>query len=76
METYFAIQEARERVRLITGDEIMQRYQIPPSPLVGRALRLIEEAVLEGRVSNKDEAWSLLDEAMKEWLTHPEPQKG
>ena len=76
METYFAIQEARERVRLITGDEIMQRYQIPPSPLVGRALRLIEEAVLDGRVSNKDEAWSLLDEAMKEWLTHPEPQKG
>jgi len=68
METYFALQEAKERVRLITGDEIMERYQIQPSPLVGKALRLVEDAFLEGRIKTKDEAWSLLDEAMKEWL--------
>jgi len=68
METYFALQEAKERVRLITGDEIMERYQIPSSPLVGKALRLVEDAFLEGRIKTKDEAWSLLDEAMKEWL--------
>ncbi len=69
METYFAIREAKEKVRIITGDEIMKRYQIPPSPLVGKALRLIEEAVLDGRVTTKDEAWSLLDTAMAKWLT-------
>ncbi|MCX7642662.1 MAG: HD domain-containing protein [Armatimonadetes bacterium] len=68
METYFAIKEARERIRLITGDEIMERYRIRPSPLVGRALRLIEEAVLDGRVATKEEAWSLLDDAMQQWL--------
>jgi len=68
METYFALQEAKERVRLVTGDEIMERYQIPPSPLVGKALRFVEDAFLEGRIKTKDEAWALLDEAMKEWL--------
>jgi putative nucleotidyltransferase with HDIG domain len=68
METYFALQEAKESVRLISGDEIMERYKIPPSPLVGKALRLVEDAFLEGRIKTKDEAWSLLDKAMKEWL--------
>ncbi len=68
METYFAIKEMKERIRLITGDEIMERYKIKPSPLVGRALRLIEDAVLDGRVSTKDEAWALLDATMQEWL--------
>ncbi len=68
METYFAIKEAKERIRLITGDEIMERYQIKPSPLVGKALRLIEDAVLDGRVTTKEEAWALLDAAMQEWL--------
>lgn len=69
METYFALKEAKERIRLITGDEIMERYKIPPSPLVGRALRLIEEAFLDGRVTTKEEAWALLDATMQEWLT-------
>ncbi len=68
METYFAIRKVKEKVRIITGDEIMKRYHISPSPLVGKALRLIEEAVLDGRVTTKDEAWSLLDTAMAEWL--------
>lgn len=72
METYFAIKEVKERIRLITGDEIMERYQIRPSPLVGKALRLIEEAVLDGRVNSKEEAWSILDAAMREWLTSRE----
>ncbi|MCS7193103.1 MAG: hypothetical protein NZ937_09005, partial [Armatimonadetes bacterium] len=54
------------------GDEIMERYQIRPSPLVGKALRLIEEAVLDGRVNSKEEAWSILDAAMREWLTSSE----
>jgi len=67
METFFALKEARERIRLITGDEIMERYGIPPSPLVGKALRLIEEAVYDGRVQTKEEAWTLLDAAMAEW---------
>ncbi|MCS7185797.1 MAG: HD domain-containing protein [Armatimonadetes bacterium] len=68
LETYFTIKEAKERIRLITGDEIIERYKIRPSPLVGKALRLIEEAVLDGRVTTKDDAWSLLDAAIREWL--------
>jgi hypothetical protein len=36
--------------------------------LVGKALRFVEDAFLEGRIKTKDEAWALLDEAMKGWL--------
>lgn len=72
MQTYFTIQEAKERVRLVTGDEIMERYNLEPSPLVGKALRLVEEAVLEGKVKTKDEAWALLDAAIAEWLSDEE----
>jgi hypothetical protein len=68
LETHFALQEMRQRPRLMTGHEIMERYGIGPSPLVGQALRLVEEAVLDGRVQTKDEAWRLLDEVMAQWL--------
>ncbi len=68
LETYFALQEAREKVRIITGDEVMARYGIPPSPLVGRALRFVEEAALEGRIQTPEEAWALLDAQMAQWL--------
>jgi putative nucleotidyltransferase with HDIG domain len=68
LETHFALQEMRQRPRLVTGHEVMERYGIGPSPLVGRALRLVEEAILDGRVQTKDEAWRLLDEAMAQWL--------
>jgi putative nucleotidyltransferase with HDIG domain len=68
LETHFALQEMRQRPRLVTGHEIMERYGIGPSPLVGRALRLVEEAILDGRVQTKDEAWRLLDEVMAQWL--------
>jgi putative nucleotidyltransferase with HDIG domain len=68
LETHFALQEMRQRPRLVTGHEIMERYGIGPSPLVGQALRLVEEAILDGRVQTKDEAWRLLDEVMAQWL--------
>jgi len=68
METYLALKETKERIRLVTGNEIMERYKIQPSPLVGKALKLIEDAVLDGRVTTKEEAWTLLDAAMQELL--------
>ncbi len=66
LETHFALKDWQQRPRLITGDEVMERYRLPPSPHVGKALRLVEEAVLDGRVQTKDEAWAFLDKAMAE----------
>lgn len=68
LETHFELKELEKRPRLITGDEVMARYQLPPSPLVGKALRLVEDAVMDGRIQTKDDAWALLDAAMAEWL--------
>lgn len=72
LETHFALREMRQRPRLVTGHEIMERYGIGPSPLVGQALRLVEEAILDGRVRTKEDAWQLLDETLFRPLSaHP-----
>lgn len=65
LETYFALKELRKHPRLVTGHEIMERYGIPPCPLVGKALQSVEEAFLDGRIRTREEAWKLLDEMME-----------
>ena len=69
LETHCALKAARQRPRIVTGHDIMTRYNLPPSPLVGRALQAVEEAVLDGRVRTKEDAWRLLDSLVPQWLT-------
>jgi poly(A) polymerase len=42
--------------RLVTGKDLIDALGIPPGPTVGRLLNLLEEARVEGRVSNRSEA--------------------
>lgn len=70
LETHFVLKELRERPKLLTGHEIMERYNLPSSPLIGKALKFVEEAFLDGQVQTKEEAWALLDPKIAEWLTH------
>ena len=44
---------------LVTGKDLMDALGIPPGPEVGRLLRLIEEARVEGKVENRDQALRL-----------------
>jgi putative nucleotidyltransferase with HDIG domain len=44
---------------LVTGKDLMDALGIPPGPEVGRLLRLLEEARVEGEVKNRDEALRL-----------------
>lgn len=60
----------RERVippRLIQANELIQRLNIAPGPLVGQLLEAIAEAQAEGNVHSKDEALWLAEEL----LQHP-----
>ncbi len=41
---------------LVTGRDLMEALEIPPGPTVGRLLRLLEEARVEGRIGNRSEA--------------------
>jgi len=45
--------------RLLNGRDVMRLCDLPPSPLVGRILKKVEQAVLEGRVSTAPEAEAL-----------------
>lgn len=58
--------EEKDRLRAfqspVRGKEIMDFYQIPPSPLVGKIKSLIENAILDGEISNDYQA-------AKHWLT-------
>ncbi|BAQ63648.1 CCA tRNA nucleotidyltransferase [Geminocystis sp. NIES-3709] len=41
---------------LVTGKEIMESLQIPPSPLIGKLLTDISIAYIEGKINTKDDA--------------------
>lgn len=45
---------------LLTGKEIMETLEIPPSALVGRLLTDVQIAYIEGKINNKNEALQYL----------------
>jgi len=42
--------------RLISGDDLLKKFKLEPSPLIGKILREIEELQAIGKVKNKKEA--------------------
>jgi putative nucleotidyltransferase with HDIG domain len=63
--------EAKDKVRNfqppVSGEEIMELYQLRPSKVVGELKDAIKEAILDGHIANnKEEALALLVELAKE----------
>jgi poly(A) polymerase len=58
VDRYFYIPPVK--VRLVSGYDIMEQYNLKPGPIIGRLLKLIEEAQEEGRVKTKEEALELI----------------
>lgn len=51
----------------VSGQEIIERYNLTPSAIVGELKSKIKEAILEGEIGNdRDEALKLLDEIAKD----------
>lgn len=46
--------------RLLSGEEAQEILGLPPGPEIGRALAAVEEAQIDGRVTNRDEAVAAL----------------
>lgn len=45
---------------LITGDDLIKEFNLKPSPIFKDLLNIVEDMVLEGRISLKDEALSVV----------------
>ena len=50
---------ARGPQRLLTGHDLMQQFDLPPGPLIGRLLAQIDEARAAGEVATREEALAL-----------------
>ena len=59
---YFGKKKEKKLPRLISGDDLMKKFKIAPSPLIGEILREIEELQAIGKIKTKQEA---LKEAKK-----------
>lgn len=60
IEEYFAAKKVKIKPkRLLTGDDIIELFQIPSGRLIGTILKEVEESQAEGTVKNRDEALRL-----------------
>ena len=62
IEEYFRRKKEKKMPRLINGDDLLKKFKLTPSPLIGKILREIEELQAIGKIKNKDKA---LDAARK-----------
>ena len=49
-----------EAPRLVTGHDMIQHYNLKPSPVMGKLLDRVEEAHLKGEIETKKEAMELV----------------
>ncbi|MDD5129848.1 MAG: HD domain-containing protein [Candidatus Omnitrophica bacterium] len=51
--------DEKKPVRYLNGNDLMHRFKLPASPLIGKLLAELEEAQAIGKIKNKKEAWQL-----------------
>ena len=47
-------------VKLIDGHDIMSKFDLAPSPLIGKLLTMVNEAYASGELSTREEALALV----------------
>ena len=56
IKEYFRRKNEKKLPRLITGDDLIKRFKLSPSPLIGKILREIEELQAIGKIRSEKEA--------------------
>jgi poly(A) polymerase len=56
IKEYFNRKNEKKLPRLLTGDDLLKRFKLTPSPLIGKILREIEELQAIGKIKTKKEA--------------------
>ncbi|MEW6679474.1 MAG: HD domain-containing protein [bacterium] len=62
LDFIFSKEEGIKPPKIVNGKEIMEKFDLEESPLIGKLLLLIEEAWIEGKIKNKEDAFGLVKE--------------
>jgi putative nucleotidyltransferase with HDIG domain len=65
LKTYLSPTEPIKVPKIVNGYEIMERFNLSPSPLIGRLLELVEEAYIEQRVKTREDAMRVIKESLQ-----------
>ncbi|MCX5708489.1 MAG: hypothetical protein NTY14_05915 [Candidatus Omnitrophica bacterium] len=58
LKEYFNKQKNIPQARLVDGNDIMKRFKLPPSPLIGKVLRELEELRAIKKIKTKEQAYN------------------
>ena len=56
IKEFFKKQKERKVLPLVNGNDLMREFKLPPSPLIGKILRGLEELQAIGKIKTKEEA--------------------
>jgi poly(A) polymerase len=65
IKEYFQKRKQKKPTRLINGHDLIKRFRLEPSPLIGRILSEIEETQAIGRIQTKTEAMKIAERIIK-----------
>ncbi|MEW6102611.1 MAG: HD domain-containing protein [bacterium] len=61
LDFIFSEKEPIKPPKIVNGKELMKRFSLKESPLIGKLLFLIEEAWIEGKIKNKKDAFKVVE---------------
>jgi hypothetical protein len=56
IKEYFQRERAKPMPRLVNGNDLLRKFKLTPSPLIGKILREIEELQAVGEIKTRTEA--------------------
>lgn len=59
IKQYFRRKKEKKPQRLINGDDLIKKFKLEPSPLIGKILREVEELQAIGRIKTRQEAFGI-----------------
>jgi len=66
LKEFFSVYKVKKTgPRLITGNDLIEKFGLPPSPLFKRILSIVEESRISNDIKNRNEAFSLVKELLK-----------
>ena len=65
IKTYFRKKKEKKLPRIITGDDLIKKFKLPPSPLIGKILTEVEELQAVGKIKSKRAALKIAQRFIK-----------